>query len=87
MRYWRLHGSPRISHSAYGPERVLGFARHLSRSAADGVPTWCIFDNTAAGHALGDALALQAALQAPHGAPARRRDPHGAQTPEEGPHG
>ncbi|MGE7816849.1 DUF72 domain-containing protein [Pseudomonas sivasensis] len=58
VRYWRLHGSPRIYHSAYGPERVLGFARHLSRSAADGIPTWCIFDNTASGHAVADALYL-----------------------------
>ena len=58
VRYWRLHGSPRIYHSAYGPERLREFARHLDRSVADGIPTWCIFDNTASGHAVADALYL-----------------------------
>lgn len=58
VQYWRLHGSPRIYHSAYGPERVRAFARQLSQSAAAGVPTWCIFDNTASGHAVADALYL-----------------------------
>lgn len=58
VRYWRLHGSPRIYHSAYGPERVQALARRLHRSAEEGVPTWCIFDNTASGHAVADALCL-----------------------------
>ncbi|MFN3356537.1 MAG: DUF72 domain-containing protein [Pseudomonas sp.] len=58
VRYWRLHGSPRIYHSAYGPERVQAFARLLGQSAAEGIPTWCIFDNTASGHAVADALSL-----------------------------
>lgn len=58
VRYWRLHGTPRIYHSAYGPERVQAFARVLNQSVADGIPTWCIFDNTASGHAVTDALYL-----------------------------
>lgn len=58
VRYWRLHGSPRIYHSAYGPERVRAFAQVLQSSIEDGVPTWCIFDNTASGHAIADALLL-----------------------------
>ncbi|WP_248752631.1 DUF72 domain-containing protein [Pseudomonas sp. MWU15-20650] len=58
VQYWRLHGSPRIYHSAYGPERVQAFARRLRQSAAAGIPTWCIFDNTASGHAVADALYL-----------------------------
>ena len=58
VRYWRLHGSPRIYHSAYGPERVRAYAQRLAQSIEDGIPTWCIFDNTASGHALDDALCL-----------------------------
>ena len=58
VHYWRLHGSPRIYHSAYGLERVQAYARLLSRSIEEGIPTWCIFDNTASGHAVADALHL-----------------------------
>ena len=58
VQYWRLHGSPRIYHSAYGPERVQAFARQLNASVAAGIPAWCIFDNTASGHAVADALYL-----------------------------
>ncbi|AZF11252.1 hypothetical protein C4J93_3056 [Pseudomonas sp. R2-37-08W] len=56
--YWRLHGSPRIYHSAYGHERVQAYARLLRQSIEEGIPTWCIFDNTASGHAVADALDL-----------------------------
>ncbi|SDT94659.1 DUF72 domain-containing protein [Pseudomonas orientalis] len=58
VRYWRLHGSPRIYHSAYGHERVQAYARLLRESIEEGIPTWCIFDNTASGHAVADALDL-----------------------------
>ncbi|AUZ46780.1 DUF72 domain-containing protein [Pseudomonas orientalis] len=58
VRYWRLHGSPRIYHSAYGPERMQAYARLLRQSIEEGIPTWCIFDNTASGHAVADALHL-----------------------------
>lgn len=58
VRYWRLHGSPQIYHSAYGPERAALHAQALRQSTASGVPTWCIFDNTASGHAVADALCL-----------------------------
>ncbi|MBA1431774.1 DUF72 domain-containing protein [Pseudomonas fluorescens] len=58
VRYWRLHGSPRIYHSAYGHERVQAYARLLGQSIEEGIPTWCIFDNTASGHAVADALDL-----------------------------
>ncbi|WPN96119.1 DUF72 domain-containing protein [Pseudomonas sp. MUP55] len=58
VRYWRLHGSPRIYHSAYGHDRVQAYARSLQQSIEAGIPTWCIFDNTASGHAVADALDL-----------------------------
>ena len=51
--YWRLHGSPRIYYSDYGEEALARLAGRLQ----DG--DWCIFDNTAAYHALGNALHLQ----------------------------
>ncbi|CRM42848.1 MULTISPECIES: DUF72 domain-containing protein [Pseudomonas] len=58
VRYWRLHGSPRIYHSAYGPARVQAYSQLLRQSIEEGIPTWCIFDNTASGHAVADALDL-----------------------------
>lgn len=59
FRYWRLHGSPRIYYSAYERDRIEALALEFT-SRQDGVPTWCIFDNTAANAALGNALALNA---------------------------
>jgi uncharacterized protein YecE (DUF72 family) len=68
--YWRLHGSPRIYSTAYGPERLAALADQLSRSGAAG--RWCIFDNTASGAATTDALQLGDTLASPpHGRPAR----------------
>lgn len=58
VSYWRLHGSPRIYHSAYGPERLQAFAQALVQATNAGIPTGCIFDNTASGHATPDALSL-----------------------------
>jgi uncharacterized protein YecE (DUF72 family) len=52
LRYFRLHGSPVTYRSAYD-------APFLERVAAGLRPgDWCIFDNTAAGEALGNALSL-----------------------------
>jgi uncharacterized protein YecE (DUF72 family) len=60
MRYWRLHGSPRIYHSAYDDSCLESLASALQAADAQGAATWCIFDNTASGAALGNALALMA---------------------------
>ncbi|MEQ7922134.1 DUF72 domain-containing protein [Xanthomonas sp. WHRI 1810A] len=62
IRYWRWHGSPRIYHSAYTPEQLSALGLDAQVSAGEGVATWCIFDNTASGLAVGDALALQALM-------------------------
>jgi uncharacterized protein YecE (DUF72 family) len=62
VRYLRLHGSPRVYYSEYGADRLERFA-HLLISAS--AVAWCIFDNTAAGAAIADALALQRRLQPP----------------------
>jgi uncharacterized protein YecE (DUF72 family) len=56
LSYYRLHGSPKIYYSAYSPEYLAAIAEVLARNAAAGIETWCIFDNTAAFAATGDAL-------------------------------
>lgn len=62
IQYWRLHGSPRIYHSAYEPAYLQELAVKLQAAAHAGVDTWCIFDNTASGHATHDALLLRRLL-------------------------
>ena len=54
--YFRLHGSPVMYHSPYDETALAGIARRLAESAAGSA--WCIFDNTASGAALPNALAL-----------------------------
>lgn len=54
LRYYRLHGSPRIYYSPYEHD-------YLTRLAADCLAhpnTWVIFDNTASGAAAANALTL-----------------------------
>ncbi len=62
IRYWRLHGSPRIYHSTYERSRLQTLASDLLASRKKNIPSWCIFDNTASGFAVGNALELQALL-------------------------
>jgi uncharacterized protein YecE (DUF72 family) len=64
LSYYRLHGSPRIYCSAYSSEYLAAIAEVLVRDAAAGVDTWCIFDNTAAFAATGDALTTRSLVQA-----------------------
>lgn len=56
--YYRLHGSPRIYYSDYDEAVLAGMRRRLQAHRAVGVPAWCIFDNTAAFAALGNALTV-----------------------------
>ncbi len=53
--YQRLHGSPRVYYSAYGAEDLTRYAALLDQGSGS---RWCIFDNTAAGAAIGNALSL-----------------------------
>jgi uncharacterized protein YecE (DUF72 family) len=55
--YWRLHGSPRMYYDNYDEARLRNFTADIS--AAKGRVAWCIFDNTAAGHAIPNALRLR----------------------------
>jgi uncharacterized protein YecE (DUF72 family) len=59
LSYYRLHGSPRIYYSPYDAEQRAEIARKLAHDAAAGVEAWCIFDNTAAFAAAGDAIATK----------------------------
>jgi uncharacterized protein YecE (DUF72 family) len=54
--YFRLHGSPRRYYSAYSGDYLLRLAAELRKAAS--ATAWCIFDNTASGAALGNALEL-----------------------------
>ena len=58
LAYFRLHGSPRIYWSPYTPEAIERHADTVTALADDGVETWTVFDNTASGAAIADALAL-----------------------------
>ncbi|HEX3361640.1 MAG TPA: DUF72 domain-containing protein [Solirubrobacterales bacterium] len=57
LLYYRLHGSPKIYHSAYPKEYLEALAKELTR-AARSAAVWCIFDNTAEGAATVDALGV-----------------------------
>jgi uncharacterized protein YecE (DUF72 family) len=60
LRYYRLHGSPRVYWSAYDTASIKALATQLI--AHESGDSWVVFDNTAAGEALKNALELQALL-------------------------
>ncbi len=60
LAYYRLHGAPRMYYSAYADDWLAKLATRMRKDAARGQSVWCIFDNTAEGAALRNALALQA---------------------------
>lgn len=55
LRYFRLHGSPRIYYSEYSDEFIEEVAATLRTTKGE---VWCIFDNTALDFAAIDALKL-----------------------------
>jgi len=59
LAYFRWHGSPRKYYSDYDAERLADLHRQVTEAAREGADVWIIFDNTAHGHALGNALALK----------------------------
>ncbi len=78
MRYWRLHGSPRMYYSSY--ERVR--LEELAAQVRD--EDWVVFDNTASGAGAGNAVELDGLVQGSRGQvpdptiPAPSRGDHGA---------
>jgi uncharacterized protein YecE (DUF72 family) len=61
MIYYRLHGAPRKYWSKYDA-RYLDMLEHALRSRPPAVDGWCVFDNTASGAALENALELRQVL-------------------------
>lgn len=62
LAYFRLHGSPRIYYSDYAPEFLNTLAVDLKNLPAN-VSVWCVFDNTASGCAIKNALQLTTEIQ------------------------
>jgi uncharacterized protein YecE (DUF72 family) len=62
LLYYRWHGSPRMYWSRYTPQWLTHRAEDLRQQQAD-ADCWCIFDNTAGGGAMSNALELQAMLE------------------------
>jgi len=56
--YYRLHGSPEMYRSSYAAEFLKGLAGQL-KATSGAASVWCIFNNTAAGAAVKNALDLQ----------------------------
>jgi uncharacterized protein YecE (DUF72 family) len=57
LTYFRLHGSPEMYVSSYPEAFLARLVRRLSGERA-AWPVWCIFDNTARGAAIPNALAV-----------------------------
>ena len=73
LAYFRLHGLPTMYRSDY-PDTVLRqLTGSLLQAAGQGTVTWCIFDNTAAGAALPNALRLQDELKRSSRRPGSKR--------------
>jgi uncharacterized protein YecE (DUF72 family) len=63
LRYFRLHGSPRTYWSQYSNEFLSSLAKKIDKEMRT-AEIWVVFDNTAQGHAFGDALTLRRILDA-----------------------
>ncbi|WP_394065515.1 DUF72 domain-containing protein [Alcaligenes sp. WGS1538] len=56
--YLRLHGAPQMYYSAYDEAFIAAAAARIAAARRAGQRVWCIFDNTAAGQAIPNALSL-----------------------------
>jgi uncharacterized protein YecE (DUF72 family) len=62
LAYFRLHGSPRRYFSSYSESFLNALAAQF-RELVLGARVWCVFDNTAAGYAIQNALELKGKLR------------------------
>jgi uncharacterized protein YecE (DUF72 family) len=62
--YIRLHGAPEIYYSAYDDAFIEAVAAQVRLAHGQNRNVWCIFDNTARGEAVPNALALIEQLSA-----------------------
>jgi uncharacterized protein YecE (DUF72 family) len=60
--YLRLHGAPRTYYSRYDDDFIAGLAKSILASQAELI--WCVFDNTASGAAIQNALSLETKISA-----------------------
>lgn len=60
--YLRLHGAPQIYYSAYEDAFIESIALRMRQAREEGKVAWCIFDNTARGEAIPNALTLRRQL-------------------------
>ena len=60
--YVRLHGAPRIYYSSYADNYLDDLARNMIGHAQAGRTVWTIFDNTASGASVPNALRVQSAI-------------------------
>jgi uncharacterized protein YecE (DUF72 family) len=62
LLYLRLHGTPDVYYSSYDDAFLDGVAARIRRAYAKKQDVWCIFDNTARGAAVPNAMALMERL-------------------------
>jgi uncharacterized protein YecE (DUF72 family) len=63
LAYFRLHGQPRKYYSDYDESGLASLHAQVSAALKRASEVWIIFDNTALGHALGNALAVTKAMR------------------------
>jgi uncharacterized protein YecE (DUF72 family) len=63
IEYARLHGSPRMYYDAYGVPALSRLVRRALRPDPRVRERWIVFDNTAHGHAIADALVTRGAIE------------------------
>lgn len=61
--YVRLHGAPRVYYSSYEDAYLDALAQDIAIHRQHGRSVFCVFDNTASGAAVSNALRLQARIQ------------------------
>ncbi|RJF97611.1 DUF72 domain-containing protein [Noviherbaspirillum saxi] len=66
--YLRLHGSPEMYYSSYSDASLEALAARIKTYLQEGSKVWCVFDNTANGAAVPNALFLLQALARTAGA-------------------
>ncbi len=66
LAYFRLHGSPRVYWSRYDDAWLNALAEQVTAASRNAREVWCIFDNTASGAALPNALELLERLGSGH---------------------
>ncbi|MEO5559407.1 MAG: DUF72 domain-containing protein [Dokdonella sp.] len=58
IEYTRLHGSPNVYYDTYSLASLARIREELERFSTETQERWCMFDNTALGHATGNALTM-----------------------------